>query len=66
MRGHEPKGQLTREQKSTALDYYKEVLELGEKLFPLFALALDLPETFFEDKVGVADKEALQLTHGDP
>lgn len=27
-------------------------LDLGRALFPLFALALDLPEIFFEDKVG--------------
>ncbi len=26
-------------------------VELGRKLFPLFALALDLSEDFFEDKV---------------
>lgn len=28
---------------------------LGKKLFPLFALALDLPEDFFDDKVYLAD-----------
>lgn len=28
-----------------------EVLEVGKLLFPLFALALDLPENFFDDKV---------------
>lgn len=28
----------------------KELLGLGQRLFPLFALALDLPETFFDDK----------------
>ena len=27
-------------------------IQLGQSLFPLFALALDLPETFFDDKVG--------------
>jgi hypothetical protein len=26
-------------------------LKLGKLLFPLYALALDLPETFFDDKV---------------
>jgi len=26
-------------------------LKLGKLLFPLFAMALDLPETFFDDKV---------------
>nr|ODO02805.1 hypothetical protein L204_01546 [Cryptococcus depauperatus CBS 7855] len=29
----------------------KEVLKLGQLLFPLFALALDLPEDFFNDKI---------------
>lgn len=28
----------------------KELLALGQRLFPLFALALDLPEDFFADK----------------
>jgi len=26
-------------------------LQVGQQLFPLFALALDLPENFFDDKV---------------
>lgn len=26
-------------------------VNLGRKLFPLFALALDLPENYFDDKV---------------
>lgn len=30
--------------------YSKELLALGQRLFPLFALALDLPENFFDDK----------------
>ncbi|KAH9968370.1 Clavaminate synthase-like protein [Lactifluus volemus] len=34
----------------TVLEYYHEVLRLGQYLFPLFALALDLPEDFFADK----------------
>ncbi|KAF7327169.1 Fe2OG dioxygenase domain-containing protein [Mycena kentingensis (nom. inval.)] len=33
-----------------ALNYYHHALALGRKLFPLFALALDLPEDFFIDK----------------
>ncbi|KAH8822596.1 hypothetical protein DL96DRAFT_1618403 [Flagelloscypha sp. PMI_526] len=33
-----------------ALSYYHAALKLGKSLFPLFALALDLPETFFDDK----------------
>jgi len=32
------------------LSYYYSVVKLGLNLFPLFALALDLPENFFEDK----------------
>jgi isopenicillin N synthase-like dioxygenase len=27
-------------------------VQFGQSLFPLFALALDLPENFFDDKVG--------------
>jgi isopenicillin N synthase-like dioxygenase len=38
--------------KDATLQYYREVLALGKRLFPLLALALDLPETFFNDKVG--------------
>ena len=26
-------------------------MKLGQSLFPIFALALDLPENFFDDKV---------------
>ncbi|KAJ7119825.1 2OG-Fe-II oxygenase [Mycena epipterygia] len=33
-----------------ALEYYHRALNLGRLLFPLFALALDLPEDFFADK----------------
>jgi len=32
-------------------DSSSAVLQLGQSLFPLFALALDLPEDFFDDKV---------------
>jgi isopenicillin N synthase-like dioxygenase len=28
-----------------------QVLRVGRLLFPLFALALDLPESYFDDKV---------------
>lgn len=31
--------------------YSHRVLIVGKSLFPLFALALDLPENFFDDKV---------------
>ncbi|KAF8956978.1 hypothetical protein BDZ97DRAFT_136092 [Flammula alnicola] len=36
--------------KEATLDYYHRVLQVGQLLFPLFALALDLPENFFDDK----------------
>ncbi|KAF7968293.1 hypothetical protein HWV62_31037 [Athelia sp. TMB] len=36
--------------RSTVLAYYHAVVRLGQLLFPLFALALDLPENFFDDK----------------
>lgn len=31
--------------------YSKEMLELGRRMFPLLALALELDENFFADKV---------------
>ena len=30
---------------------YSEIMALGQRLFPLFALALDLPEQYFADKL---------------
>ncbi|KAJ7776815.1 hypothetical protein DFH07DRAFT_797909 [Mycena maculata] len=36
--------------RQAALEYYHRALNLGHLLFPLFALALDLPEDFFADK----------------
>ncbi|KAK0244516.1 hypothetical protein EDD85DRAFT_760325 [Armillaria nabsnona] len=36
--------------KEPVLKYYHEAVRLGQKLFPLFGLALDLPEDFFKDK----------------
>ncbi|KAF7309246.1 Fe2OG dioxygenase domain-containing protein [Mycena indigotica] len=33
-----------------ALEYYHHALQLGRQLFPLFALALNLPADFFADK----------------
>ncbi|KAJ7505878.1 hypothetical protein B0H11DRAFT_1976528 [Mycena galericulata] len=36
--------------RQAALEYYHRALNLGRLLFPLFALALDLPEDFFVDK----------------
>ncbi|KAF8817070.1 2OG-Fe(II) oxygenase [Phlegmacium glaucopus] len=36
--------------RQTVLDYYYSAVNLGKALFPLFALALNLPEHFFDDK----------------
>jgi len=36
--------------RSSVLAYYHAIIRLGQSLFPLFALALDLPENFFDDK----------------
>ncbi|KAJ8581247.1 Clavaminate synthase-like protein [Rhizopogon salebrosus TDB-379] len=35
---------------NVCLDYYHASFTVGKKLFALFALALDLPETYFDDK----------------
>jgi len=37
--------------RSAVMRYYHAVVRLGKILFPLFALALDLPENFFDDKI---------------
>ncbi|PFH49506.1 hypothetical protein AMATHDRAFT_147566 [Amanita thiersii Skay4041] len=36
--------------RETVLTYYHTAIQLGKLLFPIFALALELPENFFEDK----------------
>lgn len=36
--------------RENVLSYYHAAVNLGKKLFPLFALALDQSETFFDDK----------------
>ncbi|KAF9533183.1 hypothetical protein CPB83DRAFT_758302 [Crepidotus variabilis] len=36
--------------KEAVLEYYHRALHVGKRLFPLFALALDLPENYFNDK----------------
>ncbi|KAH9850226.1 2OG-Fe-II oxygenase [Lenzites betulinus] len=36
--------------REAVLEYYHAAVRLGQSLFPLFALALDLPEDFFDDK----------------
>ncbi|KAJ6453196.1 hypothetical protein C8R47DRAFT_1168449 [Mycena vitilis] len=51
--------------RQAALEYYHRALNLGRLLFPLFALALDLPEDFFTDKT--RDSAALmRLLHYPP
>ncbi|KAI0060382.1 Clavaminate synthase-like protein [Artomyces pyxidatus] len=37
--------------RKAAMEYYHATVRLGQFLFPLFALALDLPEDFFSDKI---------------
>ncbi|KAH9831391.1 2OG-Fe-II oxygenase [Rhodofomes roseus] len=36
--------------REASLEYYHAAVNLGKMLFPLFALALNLPENFFDDK----------------
>ncbi|KAG9312100.1 hypothetical protein JVU11DRAFT_7384 [Chiua virens] len=36
--------------REACLEYYHAALSVGKGLFPLFALALDLPERYFDDK----------------
>jgi len=36
--------------REAVLTYYHAAVELGKRLFPLFALALDLPEDYFSEK----------------
>ncbi|KAG6810110.1 hypothetical protein H0H92_013252 [Tricholoma furcatifolium] len=38
------------ELRENSLQYYHAAVNLGKSLFPLFALALNLPATFFDDK----------------
>ncbi|CAE7172935.1 unnamed protein product [Rhizoctonia solani] len=47
------------------LKYYQEVIALGLKLFPAFALALNLPEDFFAEKVQTA-AAIMRLLHYPP
>ncbi|CAL1713622.1 unnamed protein product [Somion occarium] len=37
--------------REAVLDYYHAAVRFSRALFPLFALALDLPEDFFDDKI---------------
>jgi isopenicillin N synthase-like dioxygenase len=48
--------------REAASTYYKEVSALARELFKAFALALDLPETFFEDKL-TRPASQLRLIH---
>ncbi|KAJ8487237.1 hypothetical protein ONZ51_g4303 [Trametes cubensis] len=52
--------------RESVLGYYHAAVNLGRKMFPLFALALDLPENFFDDKVCVSSvsSEIRRLTTG--
>ncbi|KJA17467.1 hypothetical protein HYPSUDRAFT_146474 [Hypholoma sublateritium FD-334 SS-4] len=51
--------------KEIVTDYYRRTLEVGKLLFPLFALALDLPETFFDDKT-IKSAAIMRLLHYPP
>ncbi|KAB5591580.1 Pyridoxal kinase [Ceratobasidium theobromae] len=42
--------------RNAVLRYYQAVVDLGLRLFPAFALALDLPEDFFSDKFKIVVK----------
>jgi isopenicillin N synthase-like dioxygenase len=44
---------FSRHRKLTMQSYSHAVHAVGKKLFCLFAMALDLPETYFDDKVGL-------------
>ncbi|KAJ1303102.1 hypothetical protein OPQ81_011303 [Rhizoctonia solani] len=48
--------------REAALKYYQEVVELGHKLWPTFALALNLPENYFDDKLQTTGPR-LRLLH---
>ncbi|ESK84794.1 2og-fe oxygenase [Moniliophthora roreri MCA 2997] len=37
--------------RAAALQYYHSLVDLGKLLFPIFALALNIEENFFEDKI---------------
>ncbi|KAI3620777.1 2og-fe oxygenase [Moniliophthora roreri] len=40
--------------RAAALQYYHSLVDLGKLLFSIFALALNIEENFFEDKVDIA------------
>ncbi|KIJ09791.1 hypothetical protein PAXINDRAFT_102178 [Paxillus involutus ATCC 200175] len=37
--------------REACLEYYHPAVKVGKASFPLFALALELPETYFDDKL---------------
>ncbi|KAJ7081604.1 hypothetical protein B0H15DRAFT_952960 [Mycena belliarum] len=51
--------------RARVLAYYHAAVQLGQALFPLFALALDLPETFFDDKT-TTPAAIMRLLHYPP
>jgi isopenicillin N synthase-like dioxygenase len=51
--------------RSQVLSYYGSAIRLGQALFPLFALALDLDENFFTDKTKDA-AAIMRLLHYPP
>ncbi|KAL7279630.1 hypothetical protein ACG7TL_006036 [Trametes sanguinea] len=54
--------------RESTLGYYHAAVNLGRKLFPLFALALDLPEDFFDDKARATRNSAaiMRVLHYPP
>ncbi|KIJ54464.1 hypothetical protein M422DRAFT_240531 [Sphaerobolus stellatus SS14] len=53
------------EMRRASLEYYHTMMKLGKFLFSLFALALDLPENFFDDKTVNGDA-LMRLLHYPP
>ncbi|KAF9450550.1 Clavaminate synthase-like protein, partial [Macrolepiota fuliginosa MF-IS2] len=51
--------------RSAALQYYHAAVKLGNLLFPLLAMALGLPETFFDDKT-LHSAALMKLLHYPP
>ncbi|KAG6900317.1 hypothetical protein C0993_012749 [Termitomyces sp. T159_Od127] len=49
------------ELREKVLNYYHAAVNLGKFLFPLFALALNLPSTFFNDKVSFVTQNSAAL-----
>ncbi|KAF8595138.1 Clavaminate synthase-like protein [Ceratobasidium sp. AG-I] len=60
-----PDSNLIPEFREAVMNYYQAIVSLGLKLFPAFALALNLPEDFFADKVQDA-AAIMRLLHYPP